>query len=394
MTSIRTTVGGIVLESCIYNASGPRTGSHQALANIGKSDSGAVLAKSATVLAQDGNPTPRYKEIDVGGGQMMSINSEGLPNKGIDYYLQDAAVAAGKNNSKPYIISLSAKNLQDNLTCFQRAAAKEGVAAVELNLACPNVIGHPIIAYDMDQLQTVLDAFKAHPDIGKVPLGIKLPPYFDGVHWKNACDIINKFDFIRFVVSTNTVGNALIVDTEAEQPLIRPNGGHGGLGGAVVKYTSLANVRKLRNLLRENIDIVGVGGVSSGEDAFNLILCGATAVQIGTAHAVEKGPVFARVGKELQAIMKRKGYSTIADFRGKLKEYDSKRASASRKLAKEKAQAKVQENENTTNASGSNGGNLPIFFIAALLAVLAVLLSERRMMQAALEEDGKVFTFF
>ena len=109
--SIATTVAGLPLKSCIYNASGPRTGSHQALANIGKSDSGAVLAKSATVLAQEGNPTPRYKEIDVGGGEMMSINSEGLPNKGIDYYLQDGAIAAGKDNDKPYFISLSAKNL-------------------------------------------------------------------------------------------------------------------------------------------------------------------------------------------------------------------------------------------------------------------------------------------
>ena len=126
----------------------------------------------------------------------MSINSEGLPNKGIDYYIADEAVSSGTNNSKPYIVSLSAKNLADNLECFGRAAKKKGVSAVELNLACPNVIGHPIIAYDFNQLEEVLKAFQAHPDIGKVPLGIKLPPYFDGVHWKRACDVINTFDFI------------------------------------------------------------------------------------------------------------------------------------------------------------------------------------------------------
>ena len=282
---------------------------------------------------------------------------------------------------------------KDNLECFGRAAKTKGVSAVELNLACPNVIGHPIIAYDFDQLSTVLNAFKSHESIGKVPLGIKLPPYFDGVHWQRACDIINEFDFIRFVVSTNTVGNALIVDTEAEQPLIRPNKGHGGLGGAVVKYTSLANVRKLRNLLRDDIDIIGVGGVSSGEDAFNLILCGATAVQIGTAHAVEKGPVFARVGKELLEIMTRKGYNTVSDFRGKLKEYDSKRASASRKIAKDKKAVKDAAKE-AEQQQFSGGSNFPIFVIAALLAIIAVLISERQMMQAALESDEKSFTFF
>jgi|TARA_B110000091_G_scaffold65178_1_gene71821 dihydroorotate dehydrogenase (fumarate) len=346
-----------------------------------------------------GNPTPRYKEIDVGGGQMMSINSEGLPNKGIDYYIADEAISSGTNNSKPYIVSLSAKNLADNLECFGRAAKKKGVSAVELNLACPNVIGHPIIAYDFNQLEEVLKAFQAHPDIGKVPLGIKLPPYFDGVHWKRACDVINTFDFITFVVSTNTVGNALIVDTEAEQPMIRPNGGHGGLGGAVVKYTSLANVRKLRSLLNDDIDIVGVGGVASGEDAFNLILCGATAVQIGTAHAVEKGAVFERVGNELLSLMKRKGYATIDEFRGKLKEYDSGRASKSRTIAKAKkmeAAAKKDADmvEKYAGTSSGNGSNFAFLMIAALLAVIAVLVSERSMLIKALEEDGKTFTLF
>ena len=69
----------------MYNASGPRTGSHAALHKIGASASGAVLSKSATVLAQDGNPLPRYKELEMGAGRApLSINSEGLPNKGID----------------------------------------------------------------------------------------------------------------------------------------------------------------------------------------------------------------------------------------------------------------------------------------------------------------------
>ena len=390
--SLKTTVGGLTLESCIYNASGPRTGTHQMLEMIGKSKAGAVLAKSATLLKQTGNDMPRYKEIDVGGGCIMSINSEGLPNKGIDYYLADEAVASGVDNSKPYIVSLSAKNTADNLECFGRAANTKGVSAVELNLACPNVIGHPIIAYDFDQLKEVLSQFKAHKDIGKVPLGIKLPPYFDGVHWKRACDIINAFDFIRFVVSTNTVGNALIVDTEAEQPMIRPNGGHGGLGGAVVKYTSLANVRKLRSLLNETIDIVGVGGVSSGEDAFNLILCGATAVQIGTAHAVEKGTVFERVGKELLEIMNRKGYSRISDFRGKLKEYDSERAKLSRKLAKEQTANEISESNQINSLS--SGNSFAFLMIAALLAIIAALYKERVVLLQAMEDDGKTYSLF
>ena len=83
---LKTKVGGIELESCIYNASGPRTGSIEALLKIGQSESGAVLSKSATLVAQDGNPLPRFlNKIKLGDFCEGSINSEGLPNKGIEY---------------------------------------------------------------------------------------------------------------------------------------------------------------------------------------------------------------------------------------------------------------------------------------------------------------------
>ncbi len=72
---------------------------------------------------------------------------------------------------------------------------------------------------------------------------------------------------------------------------------------------------------RSDIDIVGVGGIGTGKDAFELILCGASAVQVGTCHWIE-GPIcFARIAGELEAIMKRKGYTSIADFKGKLRPY-------------------------------------------------------------------------
>lgn len=86
-TSTSTSIAGIPLESCIYNASGPRSGTIEALEKIAGSRSGAVLSKSATLLQQNGNPTPRYvNKIDLGGEYALgSFNSEGLPNQGIDY---------------------------------------------------------------------------------------------------------------------------------------------------------------------------------------------------------------------------------------------------------------------------------------------------------------------
>lgn len=256
-----------------------------------------------------------------------SINSEGLPNKGIAYYADPQLISAVTAGGKPYILSLSGLSLDDNLAMMTHAADCEGVAAIELNLACPNIPGKPTMAYDFEQMDTVLAAVCSHPAFGKRPLGVKLAPYFDLPHYRQAADVLNKYP-IRFVVCTNTVGNGLLVDVESEEAVIAPKGGFGGLGGAFVKHIALANVRQMRKVLKPEIDIVGVGGVATGADAFALILCGAAAVQVGTRHYKEGASCFDRIAGELEALMRAKGYTSLDDFRGKLKPRTSKSLSA------------------------------------------------------------------
>lgn len=84
---LETTVAGVHLDCCIYNASGPRTGTVEALSKLGSSKSGVILSKSATLLPQEGNPLPRFiNKIELGPALCDgSMNSEGLPNGGIDY---------------------------------------------------------------------------------------------------------------------------------------------------------------------------------------------------------------------------------------------------------------------------------------------------------------------
>jgi len=83
---LKTEIAGVELHCCVYNASGPRTGSIEALGKIGASSAGAILSKSATLVKQDGNPLPRFvNKVEIGGYCQGSINSEGLPNAGIDY---------------------------------------------------------------------------------------------------------------------------------------------------------------------------------------------------------------------------------------------------------------------------------------------------------------------
>jgi dihydroorotate dehydrogenase (fumarate) len=121
------------------------------------------------------------------------------------------------------------------------------------------------------------------------------------------------------------MGNALVIDADSEQPLIRPKGGFGGLSGPSVKYTALANVKKFRELLRKDIDVIGVGGVRTGRDAFEMILCGAAAVQVGTCHWIEGPKCFERIATELQNMMQVKGYEKLQEFQGKLKPWAKER---------------------------------------------------------------------
>lgn len=209
--SLATTVAGISLPTCVYNASGPRTGSSAALAKIASSASGGVLAKSATVASQAGNPQPRTWHDE---SNLASLNSEGLPNSGIEYYISPQTIteSVGETPDKPYMVSISGHNLSDNLKMLEQIAkarkSDPRIAAVELNLACPNVIGKPIIAYDFDQMDSVLAAVAKLGSYKSIPLGVKMPPYFDGPHYDRAAQILNKYKgVVNYVASINTIGN-------------------------------------------------------------------------------------------------------------------------------------------------------------------------------------------
>jgi dihydroorotate dehydrogenase (fumarate) len=125
---------------------------------------------------------------------------------------------------------------------------------------------------------------------------------------------------VEFLSLINSVGNGLLVDPERESVVIKPKGGFGGLGGALIKPIALANVRAFWKLFEGRIPIIGVGGVVTGTDAFEHLLCGASAVQIGTVLVEEGVEAFERLNQELSAVLTRKGYASPAACRGKLKE--------------------------------------------------------------------------
>ena len=384
---LSTTLAGIPLQTCLYNASGPRSGNATVLHKIAASPAtGAVLSKSATLAAQAGNPQPRIHH-----DTYASFNSEGLPNNGIDYYLAaeniDEILSGCNNdgnNAKPYIVSLSGKTLADNLKMLQAVADAKNpkIAAIELNLACPNIIGKPIIAYDVAQMRDILQQVsKVVQKNGTAlpPLGIKLAPYLDFVQLGQVAALINEYkNVVKYIVTINTLGNALCLDMMAQQPFISSNAGFAGMSGPAVHYTALANVRQLRNLVDASVDIVGVGGVSTGEQAAAMLLAGATAVQLGTVHWKEGPACFERIAAELRAYMKQHGFANIRELQAAWKLWSKQGAEASR-LAKKSSTAVTGKEENSTTASNSskNDNNLFVTLSAILAALVAVLLADK-----------------
>jgi len=124
-------------------------------------------------------------------------------------------------------------------------------------------------------------------------------------------------DFLNLI---NSVGNGLVVDPEREAVVIKPKGGFGGLGGTMIKPVALANVRAFWKIFEGRMSIIGTGGVVNGVDVFEHVLCGASAVQIGTVLVEEGVGVFGRLETELAAQLSKKNYSRLEDCRGKLKE--------------------------------------------------------------------------
>ena len=308
MPSLRTQIAGFSFDNCLMNAAGVACMTVEELEEVRQSAAGSFITKTATLEARAGNPEPRYRDVPLG-----SINSMGLPNQGIDYYLDYLLSLQESQPERTFFLSLVGMSPDETHTLLKKVQNSGFKGITELNLSCPNVPGKPQIAYDFETTERILGEAFGYFD---KPLGIKLPPYFDIVHFDQAAEVFNRHP-LKFVNCVNSIGNGMYI--EDESVVIRPKNGFGGIGGEYIKPTALANVHAFYQRLNPSIQIIGTGGVYTGRDAFEHILCGASMVQIGTALHQQGVEVFERVSLGLKAIMVQKGYETLEDFKGKLK---------------------------------------------------------------------------
>lgn len=307
MADLSATIAGIRIEPLFMNASGPDCTTPEQLAALARSGAGAAVTKSMTLQPRHGNAEPRYRDLPLG-----SINSMGLPNLGYEGYCR--LLPELKALSKPVVASVAGFSLE-GYVIIARAASEAGFDLVEVNLSCPNIAGHPQVGYDFEASESVVRAVRKVCPHG---LGFKLPPYFDPVHQEQMAAILRRHG-AEFITSINSIGNALVIDPDTERPVIHPRDGFGGLGGQYIKPVALANVRAFHTLLGDDIPVVGVGGIYSGTDAFEFLLAGAAAVQVGTAYKQEGTAIYDRLAAELDAVLTRKGYASAAKAVGKLK---------------------------------------------------------------------------
>ena len=284
-------IGSIKFNSPVMNAAGCFCTTEAELVNLAHSESAAVVSKSSTLSSRLGNVHPRYYDND-----NLSINSTGLANKGFEFYNDIGEII---KQYKPYFLSVAGIEKGDNLSIIDNLQDSTNFDFIELNLSCPNIIGKAQIGYDpYDTNELLRRVFEINSTNHRI--GLKLPPYFDMEHFNTMADIFKDYP-ISFLTCINSLGNGFVFNEEF-QPSIIPKGGYGGIGGSVIKPFGLSNVRKFHQLL-PNMPIIGCGGITTGRDIKEYLLCGASLVQIGT-QLVKEGPiVFSRLNKEFKALL-------------------------------------------------------------------------------------------
>ncbi len=266
---MRHTFLGHQLKSHVMNAAGVHCTTLDELSILLKNTKGLIVTKTATLHPRQGNIKPRYAEIPGG-----SINSMGLPNLGIDAYIN--FITLNSMRAHRIILSIAGLSLNELIRVAHRANCSKALA-IEVNLSCPNIDGKPQVAYDFQTTEYLL---KQLGIIFDKPWGVKLPPYFDPIHFDQITELLNRSS-VSFVTAINSPGNALWLDEDLKSVIV-PKDGHGGIGGPMILPIALANVSHLRKRLRPEIEMIGCGGVETALDVKKHMKCGAQIVQVGT----------------------------------------------------------------------------------------------------------------
>ncbi len=242
----------------------------------------AFVSKTITPEPRAGNAPQRIWETPAG-----MINSIGLPNKGLEGFLaQDLPELV--QLPVPLIVSVMATNREEFSRLVREVSRQDEVAAIELNISCPNVHSGLIVGEQPDETEALLKTLR--PLTGK-PLIVKLTP---NVANPEAVAVAAEEGGADAVSLINTL-KASAINPVTREPALAA--GHGGLSGPAVRPIALQQLRAVKAALE--IPVIGMGGVSSGADAAEFLSAGAALVAVGTENFRDPR-AGSRIAKELQ----------------------------------------------------------------------------------------------
>lgn len=263
---------------------------------------GGIVVKGLSLAPREGNPMPRVAETSCG-----MLNSIGLQNCGVQAFLRDKLPLLPAE-ALPVIANLYATSEREFSELAAILAAQQGVAALEVNISCPNVSeGGIAFGQDARMAASVTAAVKKHSP-GK-PVMVKLSPNVtDIVSIAKACED-GGADMLCCI---NTL-SGMAVDLATRKP--RLANVVGGLSGPAIKPVALRCVWQVSRAVK--IPVIGIGGIRNAEDVLEFILAGASAVQIGTANFSSPDTAF-RIVRDLPAVTEKYGVTSWDELRGKL----------------------------------------------------------------------------
>jgi len=263
------------------------------------SELGAIMIKATSPLPKVGNPTPRVAET-LGG----MLNAIGLQNLGMEQTIA-TELPFLEQFDLPVIVNVAAVTIEEYVEVAEKTSKVKNVAALEINISCPNVkVGGMAFGTDPAIAAEVTRAVKA---VSSVPVYIKLSP--------NVTDVVAIAKAVEEAGADGiTMINTLLgmrLDMKTGKPVIA--NGTGGLSGPAIKPVAIRMVHDVYKAV--NIPIIGMGGISTAEDALEMIYAGASAVGIGTANLVDPYAC-PDIIAELPAVLDKYGFKNIEEAIG------------------------------------------------------------------------------
>ncbi len=271
MASLSVNIHNLKLKNPVMTASGTFGYGLEFADFVPLEEIGGIIVKGTTLEPREGNDYPRMAETPQG-----MLNCVGLQNKGVDYFCKSIYPQI-KDIDTNMIVNVSGHSPESYAACAERIGELDKIPAIELNISCPNVKdGGMAFGVTCEGAASVVRAVrKAY---GKT-LIVKLSPNVTNISdIARACEAEGA-DAVSLI---NTL-MGMAVDIEKRKPLLSIR--TGGLSGPCVKPVALRMVYDVAHAVK--IPVVGLGGISTATDAIEFLMCGATAVEIGTANFVD-----------------------------------------------------------------------------------------------------------